>query len=73
MALVALEQLLPKNFIARDCDMIHDLSPISTLAVKQAELSTTTSAVPVELVWPALTSSRIGRVFLKLNNCVPAL
>lgn len=34
---------------------------------------TTSSAVPVELVWPALTSSRIGRVILKLNDCLPAL
>jgi hypothetical protein len=34
---------------------------------------TTASAVPLELVWPALASSRFGRAILALNNRLPAL
>ena len=34
---------------------------------------TTASAVPLELVWPALARSRFGRAMLALNNRLPAL
>ena len=34
---------------------------------------TTASAVPLELVWPALTKSMFGRVVLALNNRLPSL
>lgn len=33
----------------------------------------TASAVPLELVWPALSRSRFGRVLLALNDRLPAL
>jgi 2-polyprenyl-3-methyl-5-hydroxy-6-metoxy-1,4-benzoquinol methylase len=36
-------------------------------------LTTTASAVPLELVWPALTRSRFGRLILALNDRLPAL
>jgi methionine biosynthesis protein MetW len=34
---------------------------------------TSASAVPIELVWPALTKSRSGRVILALNDRLPVL
>jgi 2-polyprenyl-3-methyl-5-hydroxy-6-metoxy-1,4-benzoquinol methylase len=34
---------------------------------------TTASAVPLELVWPALTRSIFGRIVLALNDRLPAL
>lgn len=36
-------------------------------------LQTTASAVPLELVWPALTGSRFGQLILALNDRLPAL
>lgn len=34
---------------------------------------TTASAIPLELVWPALAKTRFGRVLLALNDRLPAL
>ena len=48
---------------------VKDLLTDSGFAIDQI----TASSVPLELVWPALTRSRFGRVFLALNDRLPGL
>jgi len=48
---------------------VMELLTASGFSVSQ----TTTSAVPLEFVWPVLARSRLGRIILALNDRLPAL